>query len=145
MSEKAGPELDAKLAEALGWEWWRSSETGRRALYRPGQQPSWMLERADGSEEICRDVVGTAGMVPWVPFSAHLGEVRDAAEALRIAGRISGWSVYSRNYLDKDSPCEATVELPLLPDGTRWGDESQGESEAHALTLALLLALDRCR
>jgi len=24
MSEKAGPELDAKLAEALGWQWWRS-------------------------------------------------------------------------------------------------------------------------
>lgn len=48
-------ELNVQVAEALGWEWWRSKDTGRRCLYAPGRHPSWMTTRADMSEELVSD------------------------------------------------------------------------------------------
>lgn len=41
-----------QVAEALGWEWRRSSNTGRRCIYAPGTAPAWMQEPATGTEDL---------------------------------------------------------------------------------------------
>lgn len=48
-------DLDVAVAEALGWEWRRSSVTGCRALYAPGKAPVWMQAKANGDEPLTHD------------------------------------------------------------------------------------------
>lgn len=57
MSEKLSNQaLNVWLAENLfGFEWWRSSKTGRRELFPADNVPDWFTERADGTEELCFD------------------------------------------------------------------------------------------
>ncbi len=133
MTDRAGPELDAKLAEALGWQWWRSRGSGRRALYRPGHQPEWMTVRADMTEPICYDVEEQAGMVPWVPFSVKAGKAIAAAEQAVFDGRIADWVVGREG---GSHWAEVTITADGHGQPLRYGD-----SPAHALTLALLAAL----
>lgn len=48
--------LHVRVAEALGYRWWRSSASGRRCLYAPGRNPEWMQTLADGTEDVVTDV-----------------------------------------------------------------------------------------
>jgi hypothetical protein len=132
----AGPELDARLAEAMGWEWWRSSVTGRRALYAPGKQPSWMNARADGSEPVCYDVADDGGMVPRSLFSTDVSAAIAAAEEMRKAGRIAAWSITVwPNWENVKGQVYLLSGVNLEP------CDADGDTPAHALTLALLAAL----
>jgi hypothetical protein len=53
-------DLDIAIAEkVMGWEWWKSSATGRRGIFAPNAIPrftdEWFTVRADGTEELCMD------------------------------------------------------------------------------------------
>ena len=79
--------LHVKVAEALGWEWWVSSVTGRRCLYAPGAQPEWMRTRATGREPLVSDWQMNPGRIPrydtdWSatgPLIERFGLVVDAS------------------------------------------------------------------
>jgi hypothetical protein len=83
--------LNVRVAVALGWEWWKSSVTGRRCLYPPERHPEWMTERADGTEPLVSDWNVGSGFVP--PYGADTPE---------------GWAV--------TGPLVAKYELHLEPD-----------------------------
>jgi hypothetical protein len=54
--------IDIRLAIRLfGFEWWKSSSTGNRALFG-AKRPDWVLERATGTEGCCGD--GWSSSVP---------------------------------------------------------------------------------
>lgn len=48
--------LDLAVAEHIfGWQWRRSSNSGRRSLFPPDKWPEWFTEPADGSEPLVFD------------------------------------------------------------------------------------------
>jgi hypothetical protein len=80
----AGPALDVLVAErVMGWQWWKSRETGRRALFRPESIPEWFTARAEGTEELCRDTVANGGAVALPALSAYAGPAWRVVEILR--------------------------------------------------------------
>jgi hypothetical protein len=48
-----GAPLNAAVAEhVMGFQWWRSSETGKRALFHPHRKPEWFDVRATATENL---------------------------------------------------------------------------------------------
>jgi hypothetical protein len=121
-----GPELDARLAEAMGLE--RDGAFFCRLCLSP-EIAHWRSPGADYQDVWCGD--GRA------LFSGSISAVVSAAEEMRKAGRIGSWSVASG-----DRPV-AHVFGPCPPDDMRFPlvATQVGESPSHALTLALLEAL----
>lgn len=128
-------DLDIRLALLMGAKWWRSSVTGRRCLYMPGREPSWMQTPATGNEPLVSDWHDGRAFVP--AFSMVPSVVMSAAEMLRRNGRIRGWSVYSEGYLNEGESPSANV---VRPDGVER--EGEGADVAHSLTIALVSALE---
>lgn len=53
---KPGRELDSLVAEkVMGFRWWRSSQTGRRAIFPDDKVQPWFKEVASGDESFCSD------------------------------------------------------------------------------------------
>lgn len=64
----------------MGALWWRSSSSGRRCLYLPGEQPGWMDTRADGTEPL----VGDWDWFPFVrPYSTSIADAWTVVEKMR--------------------------------------------------------------
>lgn len=130
-----GPELDALVAERVsGWEWRRSSCSGRRALYAPGRAPEWMQSKADMSEPICHDCLDDAGLVGDFHPSTDLTTCAAAAEEWRAQSERRLWWRLCSGDRDGTLPAVAIFE------GSVCLVEWSGESLAHALALALLKA-----
>lgn len=137
MSEKAGPELDAKLAELLGWR--KPSERGRCDVC------GWPVVPADepgcwASNCSMRPMPSPRADVP-APYSCRTDLAISAAEEMRKAGKIDAWDIHQF-----ETSSASTGRL--MPDGRTlaWSDAAQGDPEsvdprAHALTLALVAAL----
>ncbi len=107
MSEKAGPELDVKLAEAVGFH----------------LDEGMLVDR-----QKCPRTMGR--------WSERIEQAVSMAEELRKAGRIDAWDIHQF-----ETSRASTGRL--MPNGRTlaWADAVQGETPAHALTLALLAAL----
>ena len=135
---EAGRELDALIAEhVMGWEWWRSSVSGRRSLFAPGAIPrgedEWFCERADGSERLVFD--WKTVRIP--PYSTEIGAAWAVAEKLKALGRDSvmlsnegdGWE------------CEITVSDELYAKG--WRSASWQGAAPFAICRAALKVVER--
>lgn len=86
LAEPPGRVLDALVAEhVLGWRWWRSAKTGRRCIYAPGKNPSWMQTPADGTEPLVWEWDTVVQFLP--DFST---DIAAAWDVLRIASK-SPW------------------------------------------------------
>jgi hypothetical protein len=130
MSEKAGPELDAKLAElmGLGRNVRLSGSTERVRIYDPNPFYS------DGS--VTALDVRRAGPKP---YSTDVAAAISAAEELRKAGRIDAWDIHQ---FETSSASTGRLNGRTMV----WSDAVQGDPDsadprAHALTLALVAAL----
>jgi hypothetical protein len=76
---KSGRELDALVAEkVMGWQWFVSAQTGRRALFHPRGLPDWFSKPATGTEDIARN---------WDPFPEYSSDI---AAAWKVIGQIMG-------------------------------------------------------
>ncbi len=118
MTEKAGPELDAKLAEALGWIFHRPHPDA----IRPEVWDTW--HKPSGERMRCSD---------WQP-SRDVGLAISAAEEWCDKQDRPTWFV-----LESASPgfrSRAEVRQGAVTIG-----RAEAETLAHALTLALLAAL----
>jgi hypothetical protein len=120
------PDLDVAIAEkVMGWEWWKSSATGRRGIFAPNAIPrftdEWFTVRADGTEELCMD---------W-GYSLPAYST-DIAAAFTVVDKLQGGLRF---------------ELRRRPDGGYWasfGEEMSAEAEtaAMAICLAALAAVE---
>jgi hypothetical protein len=121
---EAGPDLDAKLAEAMGQKP-REHEPGESysdcACYFCGAHCEWGKE----FDRPCID-----------HYSTDVSAAIAAAEEMRKAGRIAAWSVTVWPNWDKP---KGQVYLTRGVNLEPW--DADGDSPAHALTLALLAAL----
>lgn len=111
-----GLRLDLAVAEHfLGWRWWKSSGSGRRCLYAPGANPSWMQTPADGSEEVVGDwddgdVIGLPHSATSWAAAGMLMEEAVSRDWLLFVGPDNtpggGWAV---QYKDARSAGEVTM------------------------------------
>jgi hypothetical protein len=127
MSElQAGPELDAKLAEAMGWKDVAEEHDGVLFGVAPDEDYSLCTDGCDG--HIHGDFLPS--------YSEDVEAAITAAEELRKAGKIHAWDVHQF-----ETTSASTGRL--MPNGRTlaWADAVQGETPAHALTLALLAAV----
>lgn len=122
----AGPELDARLAEAMGRKVCRDIGCDGENCDAPGGI-------------LCNYGEGTR----WegtTPYSSDLSTIAAACEEMRVSGRIAHWSVES-----KYSGCVPGATVLAMKDDHETGQDTTavGSSPAHALTLALLSALGK--
>ncbi len=125
MSDKAGPELDAKLAEALGWVFHRPHpESMRPEIWDMWHMPSGALQSCMEFRP-SRDVATAIGV----------------AEDLLRAGTITDWTAGTGMARRGDPPTDVAVSSAEVFGGGPEPVDIEGETVAHALTLALLAAL----
>jgi hypothetical protein len=119
-TKQPGPELDAELAEAMGWKLLPIKQT-KIKFCKSGSRFAW---RDPEGREYC----DRCDEYPK-PYSTFPAAAISAAEEMREKGRISFWSI------ERDD-ISAIAEA--------WGateHKCYAEIPAHALTLALLAAL----
>jgi hypothetical protein len=129
---EAGRETDELVAErVMGFEWWRSSETGRRGLFPPGMIPrgsdEWFTERADMTEGLC---LAHSSYVPH-----YSTDIKDAWQVLReFYSRGFRYKVEGRQHAHPDHMAFVEVALP----SQEW--QGFAPNEPLAICRAALLA-----
>lgn len=118
----AGPDLDAAIAELMGWK------SHKSALQPKGSttETAWLLP--NGKYVYKRACC----------FSSDLSTIAGACEEMREKGRIDGWVIESP-YAHRPLTALVYVDSRPEPDDIVG---MHGESLAHALSLALKAALE---
>lgn len=126
----AGREMDAYIAEAMGALWWKSTNTGRRALY-PGAPPDWFHEEADMSEGLCYK--WDCQVRHWSTDMAVAWELLETLAAIYASMNV--WSV-DRVYA---APWNVSLEGSVIRGSGLADIESEADTPALAICRAFLL------
>ncbi len=121
-------EKDAVVAEkVMGALWWRSSSTGRRALFME-KPPEWFTERADGTEDRVGDWNHYGG---FASYTTSWDAMREVVE--KMSGDGFAWSIYDYVPGDRGAFFHAPDSGPVT--------HATAPTEPEAVCIAALTAL----
>lgn len=140
---KPGDEMDVKIAELVyGWQWRRSRNSGRRCIYAPGKEPSWMKALATGEEKLVTDWKIGLFVPPYSTLDgAALAVLYDFVPEYQIQIDSQGLHSDGKSWERYEKPWYVLIQKgasEIAPLFTAWG-EAQEDTLALAICRAALL------